>query len=478
MTLRNRLLLIWIAITLAVAGTNAFRVIASAVEEDAAAAAAAAADQDAPASLAPPKREAELVGKLTVAMHLLRAFGPVGGDAQILLNAEPLNAATSPPSHRIGYAVLVGEVSGWEAGAELAREFEREAADDAARAFAARASAAMEARAADPAAVPPTDACVELEESLGYFGRVLCGSGEDEAWRAMFGFAGIIAWYGLAAVVGFAALLWILILLFGSSRSGRMRPSDSAADTVLLGETFVVWLVLFFALNLGGAVLVEAVVDGFGAVPRETGTTLGLAVSFVAFFLSLLALGYPILRGMRASELMRLCGLHRGAGCLRELMAGVACYFSAVPLLLGGFLVFFVLSWLSTQFMGESPAPSHPATDLIAGASGLQLVLLFAVASIAAPIVEEIAFRGVLYGHMRGAVTPRIRWLSILASAVVSSAIFAAVHPQGLLFTPVLGGLATGFALSRELRGSLIAPMAAHAISNAVTLSIGISLMS
>ena len=60
---------------------------------------------------------------------------------------------------------------------------------------------------------------------------------------------------------------------------------------------------------------------------------------------------------------------------------------------------------------------------------------------------------------------------------MVSSAVFAAVHPHGLLFTPVLGGLATGFALSRELRESLIAPMVAHAIANAVTLTIGISIM-
>lgn len=477
MTLRNRLLLIWVAITLAVVGVNGFRVLSNALEESEAAAASDATDSDALESLAPPRRDAELMGKLAVAMQALRAYGPVGSDAQILSQAAQLRSESAPPTHRLGYAVLLGEVSGWDAGAEFARELERETSSDAVRALASRVAGAMETRAADPAAVPSADECAELEASLGYFGRVLCGSGEDEAWRALFGFAGVIVWYGVAVVLGLAALLWILILLFGASRASRLRPTENSLDAVLLGETFVVWLALFYLLNLGGGFLVHAVAQQLG-MDESAGTTVGLGFTVVAFFLSLAALGYPILRGMTPAELMRLCGLSRGAGYLREVLAGVVCYFSAVPLLMGGFVVFFILNLLSEQFTGESASPSHPAADLIGGASGIQLVLLFVVASIAAPIVEEITFRGVLYGHMRSVVTPRIRWLSILASAVVSSLIFAAVHPQGLLFTPVLGGLATGFALNRELRDSLIAPIVAHAISNAVTLSIGISLMS
>ena len=36
------------------------------------------------------------------------------------------------------------------------------------------------------------------------------------------------------------------------------------------------------------------------------------------------------------------------------------------------------------------------------GAGGMQIVLLFLVAAVAAPIVEELMFRGVLYTHLRG----------------------------------------------------------------------------
>jgi membrane protease YdiL (CAAX protease family) len=66
----------------------------------------------------------------------------------------------------------------------------------------------------------------------------------------------------------------------------------------------------------------------------------------------------------------------------------------------------------------------------------------------------------------------------MLVAALVSSFIFAVIHPQGVLFVPALGGLAVGFCLYREVRGSLIAPMVAHGINNAVTLALGVTLMS
>jgi len=51
---------------------------------------------------------------------------------------------------------------------------------------------------------------------------------------------------------------------------------------------------------------------------------------------------------------------------------------------------------------------------------------------------------------------------------VIMGVLFAAIHPQGLATIPALAGLAIGFALIREWRGSLIAPMAAHAMHNGI----------
>jgi membrane protease YdiL (CAAX protease family) len=83
-------------------------------------------------------------------------------------------------------------------------------------------------------------------------------------------------------------------------------------------------------------------------------------------------------------------------------------------------------------------------------------------------LVEETMFRGALYRHLR-------EWLpgpwGVAAAALISGFLFAAIHPQGWLAVPVLTALAVGFALAREWRGSLVAPMVGHALNNAsVTL--------
>jgi membrane protease YdiL (CAAX protease family) len=52
------------------------------------------------------------------------------------------------------------------------------------------------------------------------------------------------------------------------------------------------------------------------------------------------------------------------------------------------------------------------------------------------------------------------------------SFIFAVIHPQGILFVPVLMSLAFGFALAREWRDSLIPGMVAHGLSNGLIMTL------
>jgi membrane protease YdiL (CAAX protease family) len=44
--------------------------------------------------------------------------------------------------------------------------------------------------------------------------------------------------------------------------------------------------------------------------------------------------------------------------------------------------------------------------------------------------------------------------------------VFAVIHPQGIALVPPLMTLGAVFAMIREWRGSLIGPVAAHAIHN------------
>ena len=54
---------------------------------------------------------------------------------------------------------------------------------------------------------------------------------------------------------------------------------------------------------------------------------------------------------------------------------------------------------------------------------------------------------------------------------MIVALLFAAIHPQGWVGVPVLTGIAMSFAFIREWRGSIVAPVVAHALNNgAVTL--------
>jgi len=77
------------------------------------------------------------------------------------------------------------------------------------------------------------------------------------------------------------------------------------------------------------------------------------------------------------------------------------------------------------------------------------------------PVVEEVAFRGILYGSLRNRLSP-------LLAALLSSLGFAATHPYGLAS---LAGVAwTGFVLCLvyERSRSLVPAIAAHMLLNAL----------
>jgi uncharacterized protein len=96
--------------------------------------------------------------------------------------------------------------------------------------------------------------------------------------------------------------------------------------------------------------------------------------------------------------------------------------------------------------------------DLAWGSRGIVLASLLGTV-LFAPVLEEIAFRGLLYGTLRR----RFGWP---AAAVVSAAIFAAAHGYGLAgFGSVfLSGMI--WALAYEKTGSLLPGMVAHAANN------------
>jgi membrane protease YdiL (CAAX protease family) len=90
----------------------------------------------------------------------------------------------------------------------------------------------------------------------------------------------------------------------------------------------------------------------------------------------------------------------------------------------------------------------------------LELVLGGIFAIVAAPIGEELFFRGLLFGGLR-------RRYGFWASALISGAVFGIFHPPPLLM-PLLFTVGVGLAWVYERRGSLIPSMVAHAVFNIV----------
>ncbi len=138
-------------------------------------------------------------------------------------------------------------------------------------------------------------------------------------------------------------------------------------------------------------------------------------------------------------------------------------------------IVAFVLSfWLiqAAGRLGESlwdsfggcEAKPHPVVPMLLEDRSLPAAaLVFFATVLAAPVLEEIFFRGVLYGAMS-------RWVPRLLAAVLQAALFAAAHRSESQFLPIfVMGLLLAWLYERT--GALWAPITFHAMNNLVAMS-------
>ena len=265
----------------------------------------------------------------------------------------------------------------------------------------------------------------------------------------------------LAGVLGFLGLVMMIILV--AVRIVRSGMGRGAGPHGIYAETFAVWGVLFFGLQI-----LAAIIAGF--VPGY-----GLILIFIAFMSGLFALVWPVVRGIPWSEVRRDIGWTLGRNPVAEVALGPAGYVMGIPIFAVGILItlgLFVLQQIISGGDGESAeAPSHPMIQQLFEGSLTTYLQLLLLGSVAAPIVEETMFRGVLYRHLRDATGRWHMLLSILVSMAINSFIFAVIHPQGWIAVPALGALAINFTLMREWRGTLLPSMIMHAIQNGLVFT-------
>jgi membrane protease YdiL (CAAX protease family) len=312
----------------------------------------------------------------------------------------------------------------------------------------------------------------ELDAHMGWFAMLaradLAGDAADrtrvagDQGRLMILIMMAGCWFLGVALMG----LVLLVLLPCLAIAGRIRGAITPMPQVgtILGETFLVWMLALLTIRLVSSRFLDGEDSGAGQM------WLSLAMTFASLF----ALAWAGFRGLRWSEFAEAAGLRWKGGAFRLCWMSATSYACALPCMGAGVLVGLALSALLADRSFQDV--SHPVQEMLPGASPDKLAALFAIACVAAPVVEEIAFRGLLFGHARQGTGRWPKALSIAFAMLFSATVFAAIHPQGLLAVPALAGVSLGFCITREWSGSVVPGMLAHGLHNGVLLSLNLML--
>lgn len=302
-----------------------------------------------------------------------------------------------------------------------------------------------------------------VEEELGWIGKILVADGlktfdqgradqeieklYTEARRKAILF-GIMFCVGIFLLIaGFISFL-VYLVKFAFADITLNGPHLSIPAPYLL-DVFILYLISLNFLFWAAGFLIES-------------ASMRLPISALGTLALTLLLIYPKFRGATLKDTLSSVGLLPLPG-LGTILSGplfVAAMWPVFALLMG--LYQSALSKVGFDIsQGE-----HPVVPVfLASNSTFALLWLFIFASVIAPIVEEIMFRGVLYGWLRSRYG---KLISILSSAFM----FAVMHPQGALGIIPLSLIGCGLAFIREWRGSIIPCMAAHALVNGTVLMI------
>ncbi|MFO0961980.1 MAG: type II CAAX endopeptidase family protein [Phycisphaerales bacterium] len=328
------------------------------------------------------------------------------------------------------------------------------------------------------------DAAHRIEAALGDVGTGLVAQANGDAEglaalanRATPALIALLLFIVLALVLGLVGLAVLATFVVQVLRGRTNGAGPSAREwSPVYAEMFAVWMGLYWCLNrlpdiamdfLQSRGIVES--GWHSALGLNGALALSVAISVVA---ALAAIWWGVRRGLSWPTIRSGIALTRFRGS--DLAWGFLCYCMGIALLAVGVVVSAVLTAL---FGSGASQPSHPIQQVIEQAGPLGLGLTFVIASVCAPIFEEMFFRGALYRNLEDMCSGAGRLAAVVVATVVSSVLFAAIHPQGLLFVPVLGSLAVAFCLMREWRGSINAGIVAHALNNGVILLLNVMLL-
>lgn len=258
--------------------------------------------------------------------------------------------------------------------------------------------------------------------------------------------------FGLAGLVGCTGFLAgiVLLAIFTTQRTaGALKPMGMpqqgvplpVADRLALGASIIM------CTYLGLGVAAGTFLKGIPILPQ--------ALPFIGIFVAIAIICTVPILGHRFT--LDSLGVSKN-GLGKRILWGIGAYLALLPILL---MALFVVAQLAKVLPGNA----HPVGEEVLGSKGLQALGLFFMAAIIAPIWEEIMFRGLLFPALT-AVSKSPVW-----GAVISSFLFAAIHPQGPAGVPLLMTLALGMCFISYQTKSLVPNIIMHAINNGGALA-------
>jgi membrane protease YdiL (CAAX protease family) len=251
----------------------------------------------------------------------------------------------------------------------------------------------------------------------------------------------------VSALAGLALLTGLIVLLRYLTRPApdRLEPWPVPAISLLsvffialVGQSVIAPLAMYPLARAADASDVDWMLSA-----AVTGTVL-------AFFLADWALRR---RGKSVSSL--------GWSASGAFRWGVGGYLASVPLLAASLALAGALGLL----FPNAPRPVNPAAVMAAEATGWRLAMVILVVVVAAPLAEELLFRGIM---MRALA----RHFGTMTGAVLTSIVFASLHEQ--LPFGFFNLFATGMVLAMVYRatGSLVPCFVIHALNNGAAMAL------
>lgn len=279
--------------------------------------------------------------------------------------------------------------------------------------------------------------------------------------KSIISLAGLLIGLGFFTIIllaGTIILIVYVILYFRNKRRLRqtqlqaadeMSPIDKSYMSGYLIEAFLVFLISEMAVSL----LFSSLIFIMGM--REIiSSQILLVLSLISEIISAaITLFYLRNRLSLRNWSIKVIGLTKGK-IPKNIGWGFAGYAASIPLML-------FASSISKVVDTYIPTPPNSiAPKLLQSSDAFSRIIIFLLVSVLAPVLEEVFFRGILFTSFRK------KW-NVTTGLILSSVLFALLHPFPLSFLPifVLGSVYT--ILTIECK-SLIPNIIAHSLNNTI----------